>query len=82
MKHLFRFFVRLLAAFLAAKLLAGITGAQTPAALLGLALVLVVCTYLFTFLERYYQASWRRSLAEFGWQMARMLIRWNAVPRK
>ncbi len=63
MKRLFGFFLRLFIAFVAAKLLLGHLGLDTPKYLVGLALVLVANTYVFDFLEYYHRGSWRRLLA-------------------
>jgi hypothetical protein len=63
MKRVFGFFLRLFVAFVAAKLLLGHLGLDTPKYLMGLALVLVANTYVFDFLEYYHQGAWRRLLA-------------------
>jgi hypothetical protein len=62
MKRIFGFFLRLFLAFVAAKLLLGRLELDTPAYLLGLALLLVANTYVFDFLEYYHQGAWRRLL--------------------
>lgn len=63
MKRVFGFFLRLFIAFVAAKLLLGRLGVDTPAYLLGLALLLLANTYVFDFLEYYHQGAWRRLVA-------------------
>jgi hypothetical protein len=63
MKRVFGFFLRLFIAFAAAKLLLGHLGLDTPKYLIGLALLLVLNTYVFDFLEYYHQGAWRRLLA-------------------
>jgi hypothetical protein len=82
MKTLFNVFVRLLAAFLVAKLLLGLLGAGSPAALLGLALGLVGLSYLLKVLEVYYQRTWQSKAAELGWRAARGLIGLNQLKDK
>jgi hypothetical protein len=84
MSSLFRFSVRLLGAFLVAKFLLGLLGADTPQVILGFSLLLVFLTYLFDWLDRYYQGAWRRALspAEIGWRMARFLIGMNQLPNR
>lgn len=51
MQRVFGFFLRLFSAFVAAKLLLGHLGLDTPGYLLGLSLLLVANTYLFDLLE-------------------------------
>jgi len=66
---LFRFFVRFFLAFLAAKLLLLLLGADSPGTLLGLSLGLTLLTYIFDFLPP----------SEIGWFIARLLISLNLV---
>lgn len=82
MKILFNLFIRLLLAFLAAKFIFSLLGGGSPAALLGLALVLVGLTYLIKFLENYYQRTWQSKMAELGWRVARFLIGLNQLDDK
>ncbi len=79
--NLFKFSIRFFAAFLAAKFLLVILGADTPGMLLGLSLFLVLLTYFFDLLDRHWQGALRRALqpAAIGWLVARMLIRMNVV---
>jgi hypothetical protein len=63
MKRVFGFFLRLLIAFVAAKLILGRLNLDTPKYLIGLALLLVLNTYVFDFLEYYHEGAWRRLLA-------------------
>jgi hypothetical protein len=71
MKRIFSFFIRLFAAFLASKLLLGLLGADTPAILLGFAVLLVLGTYALEI--------WG---AKIGWVVARMLISMNQLPSR
>jgi hypothetical protein len=71
MNQVFGFFIRLFPAFLVSKVILGFMGADTPASLLGLAVLLVVGTY---FLER-----WG---AQLGWVVARLLISMNQLPSR
>ena len=79
MQFLFSFAIRLLLAFLAAKLLLGLRGGGSPALLLGLALALTGLTYLTAWLERSYQRTWQSQAAALGWRLARFLIGLNQV---
>ena len=79
MTLLFAFAIRLLLAFLAAKLILGLLGGGSPALLLGLALALTGLTYLVAGLERFYQRTWQSQAAELGWRLARFLIGLNQV---
>jgi hypothetical protein len=60
MKLVFGFSLRFFIAFVAAKLILGHLGLDTPGYLLGLSLLLVANTYLFDFLEYNSQRVWRR----------------------
>jgi hypothetical protein len=60
MKLVFGFFLRVFIAFVAAKLILGHLGADTPGYLVGLTLLFVANTYFFDFLEYYHQGVWRR----------------------
>jgi hypothetical protein len=71
MKNIFGFFSRLLGAFLASKLFLGLMGADTPAALLGLAVLLVLGSYFMEF--------WGEKI---GWVVARFLISMNQLPSR
>jgi hypothetical protein len=79
MKILFNLSIRFLLAFLVAKFLLSLLGGGDPAALLGLALLLVGLTYLVKFLEKYYQRTWQSKMAEVGWRFARFLIGLNQL---
>jgi hypothetical protein len=70
-KTVFGFFVRLLAAFLVSKVILGFLQAETPAGLLGLAVILVLSSYA---LER-----WGPKI---GWAVARFLISMNQLPSR
>ena len=82
MTALFSFAIRLLLAFLAAKLLLGLLGGGSPALLLVLALALTGLSYLITWLERYYERTWQSKAAELGWRLARFLIGLNQIRDK
>jgi hypothetical protein len=71
MKNLFSFFIRLFAAFLVSKVSLGLVGADGPAPLLGLAVLLVLASYA---LER-----WGGTI---GWLVARLLISLNQLPSR
>ena len=71
LQPIFRFFIRLFAAFLASKVILGATGADNPAPLLGLALLLVLASYV---LERWGE--------KIGWVVARLLISLNQLPSR
>jgi hypothetical protein len=71
MKTIFSFFLRLFAAFLMSKVILGVLGGDTPAGLLGLAVVLVLGTY-----------SLERWGAKLGWAVARLLISMNQLPSR
>jgi hypothetical protein len=70
--RVFRFSLRLLAAFLAAKLILLLWGADTPKTLLGLSLGLTLLIYFFDFLPP----------SKIGWFIARQLIALNQVRAK
>ena len=82
MKLIFDLSIRLLLAFLAAKFILGLVGGGSPAALLGLAALLVGLTYLIKFLETYYQRTWQSKVAELGWRCARFLIGLNQIDHR
>ncbi len=82
MQFLFSFAIRLLLAFLMAKLLLGLLGGGSPALLLSLALALAGLTYFITWLERYYERTWQSKAAELGWRLARFLIGLNGLQDK
>ena len=63
MRHLFPFFSRLFFAFLAAKLLAGLSGLPGLNSLLILTLLLLANVYLFDFLDYRSRTNWRRQAA-------------------
>ena len=71
MNKIFGFFLRLFPAFLVSKVILGVLSADTPASLLGFAVLLVLGTY---FLER-----WG---ARIGWVVARLLISMNQLPSR
>jgi hypothetical protein len=70
-KTVFGFSLRLLAAFLVSKVILGFLQAETPAGLLGLAVILVLSSYA---LER-----WGPRV---GWAVARFLISLNQLPSR
>jgi hypothetical protein len=60
MQRVFGFFLRLFFAFVAAKLILGHLGSDTPRHLVLLALALLANTYLFDLLYYLNQGMWRR----------------------
>ena len=70
-KTVFSFFVRLLVAFLMSKVILGFLQAETPASLLGLAVILVLSSYA---LERWGP--------QIGWAVSRFLISLNQLPSR
>ena len=77
----FKFFVRLLLAFLLAQFVLRLLGAVTLAALVGMSLGLVCCSYLFDFVDWYYEGALRRALKPkaIGWLVARLVVGLNTV---
>ncbi|MHB8066779.1 MAG: hypothetical protein ACYDIC_02650 [Desulfobaccales bacterium] len=77
----FKFFIRLLLAFLLAQFVLRLLGAVTLAGLLGVSCGLVGCAYLFDFLDWYYGGALRRALkpAAIGWLIARLVVGMNTV---
>lgn len=77
----FKFFIRLLVAFLLAQFVLRLLGAATLAGLVGLSLGLVCCSYLFDFLDWYYEGALRRALKPkaIGWLVARLVVGMNTV---
>jgi hypothetical protein len=64
MRLIFGFALRFFIAFVAAKLILGHLGADTPGYLVALTLVFVANTYLFDFLEYYHRGRWRHQPAD------------------
>jgi hypothetical protein len=77
----FKFFIRLLIAFLVVKLCLIFVGAGSPELLLGFSLGLVLLTYIFDFLDWFFEGALRKAFtpAEIGWRVARFLISMNVV---
>lgn len=77
----FKFFIRLLVAFLLAQFVLRLLGAVTLAGLVGLSLGLVCCSYLFDFVDWYYEGALRRALKPkaIGWLVARLAVGMNTV---
>jgi hypothetical protein len=71
MKNLFSFFIRLFAAFLISKVILGALGADMPVPLLGMALSLVLVSYVL-----------KRWGGKIGWLVARLLISLNQLPSR
>ncbi len=71
LQPIFSFFIRLFAGFLVSKVILGALGADLPVPLMGLALLLVLTSYV---LER-----WG---GKIGWQVARLLISLNQLPSR
>lgn len=64
MKRVFGFSLRVFISFMAAKLILGHLGADTPGYLIGLTFLFLANAYLFNFLEYHYQGNWRWQKAE------------------